>query len=165
MMAVTDEDIGEGPMRLRTYYTCAILAPLAVLATVAAAGGDSGSLTLGVGPGGTVRWLYPRSAVRDLLAASVVCSWVLWELYRRPWAKFQEALWRAPVCMVVLLTLGPTAVVLVNGLARRMLSEQGGLIALRVLVRIIMGFGYVGLVEWVCQQLQIRKVLPGEVAD
>jgi len=67
--------------------------------------------------------------------------------------------------MVVLLTLGPTAVVLVNGLARRMLSEQGGLIALRVLVRIIMGFGYVGLVEWVCQQLQIRKVLPGEVAD
>jgi hypothetical protein len=71
MMAVRDEDTGEGPIRLRTYYTCAILAPLAVLATVAAAGGDSGSLTLGVGPGGTVRWLYPRSAVRDLLAASL----------------------------------------------------------------------------------------------
>ena len=43
--------------------------------------------------------------------------------------------------------------------------DQGALIALRVLVRLIMGLGYVGLVEWVRQQLQIRNTLQAEVAD
>ena len=152
-------------MRLRTYYTCAILAPLVILAAVAAAGGGGDSSTLGLGPGGTVRWIYPRSGIRDLLAGTVVCSWLLWKLYRRPPAEFQEALWRAPVLMVVLLTLLPLVVILVNGLARRMFTEQGTRIALRLLVRLIMGFGYVGLLEWVRQQLQIRKALQVEVAD
>ena len=151
-------------MRLRTYYTCAILAPLVILAVVAAAGGDGGSSTLGLGPGATVRSLYPRSAIRDLVAGTVVCSWLLWKLYRRPLAEFHQAVWRAPVFMLVLLTLLPVVVVLVNGLAGRIFSEHGPLIVLRLLVRLVMGFGYVGLIEWVRQQLQIRETLRAEVA-
>jgi hypothetical protein len=151
-------------MQLRTYYTCAILAPLAILAVVAAAGGHDVSSTVGLGPGATVWWLYPRSAIRDLVAFTVVCSWLLWKLYRWPPAEFQEALWRAPVLMVVLLTVAPWMVVLVNGLARRMLSEQGALIALRLLVRFLIGFGYVAIIEWVRRQLDIGVGRETEVA-
>ena len=46
-----------------------------------------------------------------------------------------------------------------------MFTEQGTRIAQRLLVHLIMGFGYVGLLEWVRQQLQIRKALQVEVAD
>jgi hypothetical protein len=151
-------------MPLRTYYTCAILVPLVILGAVAAAGGGGDSSTVGLGPGATVRWLYPRSPIRDLAAGTIVCSWLLWTLHRRPLAEFRTVLWRAPVLMLVLLALLPLVVILLNGLVRRMLSEQGALIALRVLVRLVMGFGYVGLVEWVRQQLQIRKVLQAEAA-
>jgi hypothetical protein len=152
-------------MQLRTYYTCAVLAPIVILAAVATGGGDGASSTLGLGPGASVRWLYPRSAIRDLAAALIVGSWLLWTLYRRPMAEFREAIWRAPMLMLLLLAALPLVVVLVNGLLRRMLAEQGTRIALRLLVRLIMGFGYVGLVEWVRQQLQSRDALQSNPAD
>ena len=143
-------------MRLRTYYTCAILIPLAVLAAVAAAGGDDGSSTLGLGPGATVRWLYPRAAIRELIAYAAVSAWLLWTLHRRTMAQFQRAVWRAPVFLAVIHFLLPLVVVLANGLVKRIAAEQGGRIVGRVVVRLLVGFGYVGLMEWVRRRLPLR---------
>lgn len=144
-------------MRLRTYYTCAILVPLAIFAAVAAAGGDDGSSTLGLGPGATVRWLYPRSAIRELIAYAAVALWLLWTLHQRPPAEFQQAVWRAPVLLAVIHVLVPLVVVLANGLVRTMAAEQGGRIVARLMVRLLVGFGYVGLIEWVRRQLPLRE--------
>jgi hypothetical protein len=146
-------------MRLRTFYLCAILAPLAVFAAVAAVGGDDGSSTLGLGPGATVHWLYPRSAIRELVAYAGVALWLLWTLQRRDPVEFQRAIWRAPVLLVVIHILFPLAVILANGVARTVAAEQGGRILLRLVVRLLVGFGYVGLVERVRRELLSRGSL------
>lgn len=154
-------------MRLRTYYTGAILFPLAVFAVVAAAGADDGSSTLGLGPGATVHWLYPRSAIRELVGYAAVASWLLWILHRRTAAEFQQAMWRAPVLLVVIHLLFPLAVILANGMVRTIADEQGGRIVLRLLVRLAMGFGYVGVVGWVRRQLPLQgsaEAGPGSAA-
>jgi hypothetical protein len=146
-------------MRLRTYYTCVVLIPIAILAAVAAGGGDDGSETLGLGPGGTVHWLVPHAAIRELVTYTAVALWLLWKLHRRPLAEFRAAIWRAPVLLVavsVLFVLVPT---LVNGLAREMVAEHGGRIVLRILVRLLVGFGYVGLAEWVGRQVESREAV------
>ena len=143
-------------MRLRTYCTCAILIPLAVFAAVAAAGGDDGSSTLGLGPGATVRWLYPRAAIRELIAYAAVSAWLLWTLHQRTMAEFQRAVWRAPLLLVAIHLLFPLAVVMANGLVRRVAAEQGGRIVLRLLVRLLLGFGYVTLTEWARRRLALR---------
>ena len=148
-------------MRLRTYYICAILAPLAVFAAVAAAGGDEGSSTLGLGPGATVHWLYPRSAIRELVAYAAVAVWLLWTLHRGGPPEFQRAVWRAPLLLVVIHLLFPLAVILANGAVHTVVAEQGGRILLRVLVRLLVGFGYVVLVE----RVRLRLWDPPEVAS
>jgi hypothetical protein len=142
-----------GPRRVRAYYTMAILVPLAVLAAVAAAGGDDGGSALALGPGATVRWLYPRSAIRELIAYAAVAAWLLWVLHHRTPAEFQRATWRAPLLLVLVHLLFPLSVLLANGVLGRVFAEQGGRILLRLLVRLLVGFGYVGLVGWVRRQL------------
>ena len=149
--------------RLRVYETCAILTPLAVLAAVAAAVGDDGAASLGLGPGATVRWLYPRSAIRELVAYGAVAAWLLWILYRRTPVEFHRALWRAPLLLVLAHLLFPLAVLLANGVLRVVLSEQGGRILLRLLVRLLVGYAYVGLIEWARRQITpggMREVRP-----
>jgi hypothetical protein len=142
----------------RAYYTGAILAPLAIFAAVAAVGGGDGSSTLGLGPGATIHWLYPRSAVRELIAYGVVALWLLWTLHRRPLEEFHQAIWRAPIVLAVIHFLFPLAVILANGVMRRVAAEQGGRIILRVLVRLLVGYGYVALIEWVRRQLESPRV-------
>ncbi|HEU4954156.1 MAG TPA: hypothetical protein VFT28_06255 [Gemmatimonadales bacterium] len=144
-------------MRLRTYYTGAILVPLAVFAAIAAAGGDDGSSTLGLGPGATVHWLYPRAGIRELIAYAAVSAWLLWTLHHRTMAEFQQAVWRAPLLLVAIHLLFPLAVVLANGLVRQVAAEQGGRIVLRLLVRLLMGFCYVALTQWVRRRLPWRE--------
>jgi hypothetical protein len=143
-------------MRLRTYYTCAILAPLAVFVAVAAASPDDRYSAVGLGPGVTVHWLYPRSAIREVVAYAAVALWLLWKLYRSTLAEFQKAIWRTPVVLVVIHFLFALVVILVHGLARAVVAEQGGRIGLRVMVRLFIGFGYVGLAEWVRRQLPLE---------
>jgi hypothetical protein len=143
-------------MRLRTYYTWVILLPLAIIAAVAAAGGDNGASTDGLGPGGTVRWLYPRAPIRELVIYAVVASWLLWTLQRRSPAEFQRAVWRAPVFLAVLHFLLPLVVVLASGMAKRIVADQGGRIVARVVVRLLMGFGYVALIDWARRRLPLR---------
>jgi hypothetical protein len=144
-------------MRLRTYYTGAILLPLGIFAVVATAGGDDAYSTLGLGPGATVRWLYPRATLRELVAYALVALWLLWTLHQRALTEFQRAIWRAPVVLVAIHLLLPLAVILANGVVRTVVAEQGGRIVLRLLVRLLVGFGYVGLTQWVRGQLPLRE--------
>ena len=83
-------------MRLRTFYTIAILLPLVALAAVAALGGGERGLSAGLPPGATAVWLYPTSAVRGLVAYAIVAAWLLWELHRRTPAGFAPLLWLLP---------------------------------------------------------------------
>ena len=143
-------------MRRRTYYTWAILVPLAVFVVVAGAGGEEYSSTVGLGPGATVHWLYPRSAIREMVAYGAVALWLLWTLYRRSLAEYQQAVWRAPMILVAIHFLLPLAVMLANGVARAMAAEQGERIGLRIVVRLLVGYGYVWLAEWVARELPLR---------
>ena len=145
---------------MRTIYIVGILIPLLVLAVVAALGGGERELASGLGPGGTAHWLYPRSAVRDFVAYGGVAIWLLWELRRRTPVEFERLLWRTPVVYVVATGLMPLPFVLVNGVARSLLAEQGGWIALRLLVRLLIGFAYVGLLLFIRQQIQPGDELP-----
>ncbi len=144
-------------IRLRTYYIWAILAPLVVFAMVAAAGAGDDASMLGLGPGASIHWLYPRSAVREVLAYAIVASWLLWGLHHRTLAEFQQAVWRAPVVLALIHILFPMAVILAKGAARAVVAEQGGRILVRALVRLLMGFGYVALVQWVRRQLELGE--------
>jgi hypothetical protein len=141
-------------MAPRGIYIIGILIPLLTLAAVAALGGGERELAAGLGPGGTANWLYPRSAVRDFVAYGGVALWLLWELRRRTPVEFERLLWRTPVVYVVATGLMPLPFVLVNGVARELLAEKGGWIALRLLARLLIGFCYVGLLLFIRGQAQ-----------
>jgi hypothetical protein len=72
-------------------------------------------------------------------------------------AEFQQAVWRAPLLLVAIHFLLPLGVVLANSLVRQVAAEQGGRIVLRLLVRLLLGFGYVALTEWVRRRLPWRE--------
>jgi hypothetical protein len=48
----------------------------------------------------------------------------------------------------------PAPFVLVHGILRELFAEQAGLMGLRFLVRILVGYGYVALMEWIQGQLR-----------
>ena len=141
-------------MRLRTFYTIAILLPLAVNVTVAALGGGAVDLSRGLPPGATAEWLYPRSAMRELAAYGVVAVWLLRELRRRSPAEFASLLWVAPIADVAANILLLAPLTLVYGAARELLADQGGRVALRLAIRLLVGFAYVGLVVFAREQLR-----------
>jgi hypothetical protein len=141
-------------MAPRVIYTIGILFPLLAFAVVAGLGAGERDLATGLGPGGTAAWLYPRSAVRDLLVYGGVALWLLWELHRRAPAEFGRLLWRAPLVYAAGHLLLPMAFALVNGVSRGLLAEHGGWIVLRLLVRLLLGFGYVALLLFIRDQIQ-----------
>jgi hypothetical protein len=141
-------------MRLRTFYTIAILVPLIPTAAIVACGGGESQLAARLPPGATAEWLYPRSSVRDLAAYGLIALWLLRELRRRTPEEFARVLWRAPVASAAASILLMSPLVLVHGDARDLLAEDGGRITLRLLVRLLIGFAYVGLVVFVREQLR-----------
>ena len=70
-------------MREGAVYTIGILAPLVALALVAALGGETSRRVSELPNGGFVDWIYPRSAVREVVAYAGVALWSLRELRRR----------------------------------------------------------------------------------
>jgi hypothetical protein len=146
-------------MRLRRFHQLTILVPLLGLGLVAALGRGDADLLTGLAEGGRARWLYPRSATRGLLAYTVVAGWLLLELRRRRAAEFAPVLWRAPLFYVAALILLLLPLVLIHGNARELFSEQGGRLALRLLVHLAIGFSYVALVGFVREQLRTGGVL------
>jgi hypothetical protein len=146
-------------MRLRTFYTIAILLPLVANVAVAALGVGEGDLSTGLPPGTTAEWLFPRSAARELVVNGVVALWLLRELGRRPPAEFAALIWRAPIANEVANILLWMPFALVQGAAREVLADQGGRVALRLAVRLLVGFTYIGLVVFVREQLRQGGVL------
>jgi hypothetical protein len=141
-------------MRLRTFYTIAILFPLVALAAVAALGGGERDLSAGLPPGASARWLYPTSSVRGLVSYGIVATWLLWELRRRTPAEFAALLWLVPLVNtgVNILVLAPFP--LVHGGARELLADEGLRVLLRLVVRLVLGFAYIGLVVFTREQLR-----------
>jgi hypothetical protein len=146
-------------MPLRAFYTIAILLPLAALAAVAALGGGEATLAPGLPAGLTAEWLYPRSAVREVVVYAGVAVWLLWELRGRRSAAFAQLLWRAPVVVAVASFLLPMPFALVTGSARELVTDQGAEMVLRLLVRLLVGFGYVALLVFIREQLRQGNAL------
>ncbi|HEU4525275.1 MAG TPA: hypothetical protein VFR62_09640, partial [Gemmatimonadales bacterium] len=126
-------------------YTIGILVPLIALALVAAIGGESGRRVSELPNGGILEWIFPRSAIREVVVYAGVALWLLRELRRGVLDEFRQALWRAPVIVAVANVLLATPFVLVHGIVREFLAEQAGQIGLRFLVRILVCCGYVTL--------------------
>jgi hypothetical protein len=141
-------------------YTAAILVPLVGLTLVAAIGGAWSRHVSELPGGGVLEWIYPRSAIREVVAYAGVALWLLQELRRRTPDDFRRTLWRAPVIIAIANFLLPAPFVLVHGMVRELFAEQAGLMGLRFLVRIFVGYGYVALVEWIQRQLW-RDDAPG----
>jgi hypothetical protein len=141
-------------MRLRTFYTIAILLPLVALAAVAALRGGEGDLSAGLPRGATAEWLYPTSAVRDLVSYGIVATWLLWELRRRRPAAFAPLLWLVPLVSMGASILVLARFPLVYGAARELFADEGPRVALRLVVRLLIGFAYVGLVIFTRDQLR-----------
>jgi hypothetical protein len=141
-------------MRFRTFYTIAILFPLVVLAAVAALGGGERGLPSRLPPGTTTEWLYPTASVRGLVAYAIIAVWLLWELRRRTPSGFAPLLWFLPLVNtgVNILVLAPF--ILVTGSARELFADEGLQVALRLVVRLLIGFGYVGLIVFTRDQLR-----------
>jgi hypothetical protein len=140
-------------MRIRTFYHIAILLPLASLAVAAVLHSGEGDLVTGLAPGGKARWIYPPSEIRGLLAYGIVALWLIWTLHSRPRGAFESLLWLAPFAYVAAHIALLAPLVLMHGRAAEFLSEHGGRVALRLLVRLLIGFGYVGLVVFVRERL------------
>jgi hypothetical protein len=149
-------------MREGAVYTIGILAPLVALALVAALGGESSRRVSEVPNGGLVEWIYPRSAIREVVAYAGVTFWLLRELRRRTPDEFRRALWRAPVIIAIANFLLPAPFVLVHGIVQELFTEQAGRMGLRFLVRIFVGYGYVALVEWIQGQVRQDDILGSE---
>jgi hypothetical protein len=149
-------------MRLRTFYTIATLLPLVALAAVAVLRGGEGDPSAGLPRGATAEWLYPTSAVRDLVAYGIVAAWLLWELRRRTPAAFASLLWLVPLvsAAVSILVLAPFP--LVHGTTRQLFAEEGLQAAMRLVVRLLIGFAYVGLLVFTRDQLQQGDALQAD---
>lgn len=149
-------------MRLRTFYTIAILFPFVALIAVAALGGGERELPSRLPPGTTAEWLYPTASARGLVAYAIVAAWLLWELNRRTAAGFAPLLWFLPIVNsgVNILVLAPF--ILVNGSARELIADEGAQVALRLVVRLVIGLAYVGLVVFTRGQLRDGGGLPSD---
>ena len=146
-------------MRLRTFYGLAILFPVVGLGIAAVLYPQGSHLAAGLGPGGTAHWLYPTSAIRGLLAYAIVGLWLVRALYGRPLSDFEPLLWRAPLANVAANIAVLVPLILIHGRAAEFLSEQGWLAALRLVIRLLVGVGYVGLVVFTRKRIWPRGAL------
>ena len=135
------------------------MVPLVALALVAALGGESGRWVSELPSGGILEWTFPRSAIREVVVYAGVVLWLLREIRHRTPDDFRRTLGQAPVIVAIANVLLPAPFVLVHGSVRELLAEQAGWIGLRFSVRILVGYGYVALVEWIQGQLGRDDVL------
>ena len=115
-----------GASRQRVVYTMGIVVPLVALALVAALGGESSRRVSELPNGGILEWIFPRSAIREVVVYAGVVLWLLREIRRRTPDDFRLTLWRAPVIVAIANVLLAAPFVLVNGSVRELLAEQAG---------------------------------------
>jgi hypothetical protein len=153
-------------MRLRTYYGIVVLLPLFGLGIAAALHPADADFSAGLGPGGTAHSLYPRSAVRGLLAYAMVAVWLMRALRRRTPPAFEPLLWWAPLAYAAANVVVLAPLVLIHGRAAEFLSEEGGRAGLRLVIHLVIGLGYVGLVMFARERLRLSGALePQERTD
>ena len=140
-------------MRARTFYTVTILLPAAALLAAVALAAPPEQPEFPLPAGATEMWVYPRFAVRELVAYGLVAAWLLWELRRRTVPAFAQVLWWAPVALVAVSVFPLVPVVLVHGALREVFADDSGRIALRQIVRLAVGYAYLGLAEFVRRNL------------
>jgi len=140
-------------MRAQTFYTIAILLPAAALVATLALAAPPDRPEVPMPAGATETWVYPRFAVRELVAYGLVAAWLLWELRRRTLPAFARVLWWAPVALVTVNVFLLFPFVLVHGALRELFANDGGRIALRLIVRLAVGYAYLGLAEFVRKNL------------
>jgi hypothetical protein len=140
-------------MRARTFYTVAILLPAAALVATLWFAAPPEQPGFPLPAGATESWVYPRYAFRELVAYGLVAAWLLWELRRRTLPAFAQLLWWAPVALVAVNVFLLLPFILVHGALREVFADDGGRIALRLIVRLAVGYAYLGLAEFVRKNL------------
>ena len=140
-------------MRARTFYTLMILLPAVALASAVPFAGDPTVDAPPIPAGATEVWVYPRVGLRELAAYGLVAAWLLWELRSRTPSDFARLIWWAPVALAAAGILMLMPFVLVHGAAKQLLADDGGRIALRMVVRLAIGYGYIGLAEFARRNL------------
>jgi hypothetical protein len=129
-------------MTARAYYRAATLLPLCGLAIAAWLRAGAAS---DLAPGW--EWIYPSSVTRGLVAYALVAIWLWAELGRRPVSEISRLLWRAPLGYLAANWLLMWGLELARGRGGELWASQAGIILLRAAVHLLIGYGYVGLVQ------------------
>jgi|SRR5690242_10626578 len=135
-------------MRARTFYTIVILLPAVALAAAVPLAAPPPGVGTPLPPGATEVWIYPRFAIRELVAYALLAAWLLWELRTRSLPAFTRLLRWGPVALVAISFFLLLPFVLVHGAAREVIADDGGRLMLRFLVRLGLGYGYIALAEY-----------------
>jgi len=147
-------------MRLRTFYTIVILLPAVALAAAGPFAAPPPGIGTPLPAGATEEWVYPRYALRELVAYGLVAAWLLWELRTRTLPEFTRLLRWAPVALVAVNVFLLLPFVLVHGDLREVLADYRGRLVARFIVRLGVGYAYIGLAEFVrIRLLQIEPAL------
>lgn len=139
----------------RAFYRAATLGPLAGLAVAAVLARPVAALPEGWD------WVYPTSITRGLIVYALLAGWLWIEIGRRPPAGVARLVWLMPLAYVALGWLLMVGLSLLRGEAGALWAEQGGAIALRTAVHLVVGYGYVALVHIALDRLRQA----GRIAD
>jgi hypothetical protein len=88
-----------------------------------------------------------------------VALWLMWELGRHRPGAFEPFLWWAPLAYAAANVVLLAPFVLVQGRAAQFFAEQGSRAGLRLMVHLLIGFSYVGLVRFARDQLRAGGAL------
>jgi hypothetical protein len=139
----------------RAFYRAASLGPLVGLAIAAALVRPAAALPAGWD------WVYPTSVTRGLMVYALMAVWLWIEIGRRPTADIRRLVWWVPLLFIAVSWLLMLTLTLLRGAAGELWAEYAGAIALRTVVHLVVGYGYVALVHVALNEL--RRA--GGVAD
>jgi len=152
------------PMQARTFYTIVILLPAVALAVAVPFAAPPPGIGPALPAGATEVWIYPRFALRELVAYGLLAAWLLWELRTRPLPAFTRLLQWAPVALVAVSFFLLLPFVLVHGAAREVVADDSGRLVVRFIVRLGLGYAYVALAEFVRTRLLQNEPTPDRPA-
>ena len=130
----------------RALYRAAALGPLIGLGIAAALAAPSAL------PAGW-DWVYPTSVTRGLLVYALLAAWLWLEIGRRPPGEIRRLMWWVPLLYVGLGWLLMFGLALVRGAVAELWSEHARAILTRTAVHLLVGYGYVALMQMVFNRL------------
>ncbi len=83
-------------------------------------------------------------------------------LRQRTPTAFEPLFWRAPLAYAAANVVVLAPLVLIQGRAAEFLSEQGGRAGLRLVIHLILGFWYVGVVMFARERLRLSGAFEAE---